>query len=318
MHTILDSTKYVVDNSNYVKIEKSKIDNFCKKIDHKHLKHWLSGAPFNIKTLNDEDKLNFLLVFNSISFSYWGEPKWTINYLDKEYDGSWAMIMSIKRAIDEKKQILNPRYLAEIKQNELKDIFRANVEIPLFELRWKILREVADVSNKKYKGEFSNLVKEANNDAKLLLNLIVENFPSFADVSNYKGRKISFYKRAQLLVDDIYQLFDGKGYGNLKNIDYITACADYKLPQVLRKLGILSYTKELAFKVDNKTEIQKYSEEEIEIRANTIWAVELIKEKLKHKFPNENSIHINDHLWLLSQTKSPNDKPYHRTRTISY
>ena len=57
----------------------------------------------------------------------------------------------------------------------------------------------------------------------------------------------------------------------------------------------------------------KDSEEEVEIRANTIWANELIKKELKKKIPNINSIHVNDHLWLLGQCK-----PYHLTRTTAY
>jgi len=30
------------------------------------------------------------------------------------------------------------------------------------------------------------------------------------------------------------------------------------------------------------------------------------------------SSEINDHLWLATQEKFPDDKPYHRTRTTAY
>ena len=83
-------------------------------------------------------------------------------------------------------------------------------------------------------------MKQANGDAVKLLDIIISAFPSFDDVSTFNGKKIYFYKRAQLLVSDIYQLFGGEGYGNLINIDQLTACADYKLPQSLRTLGIIS------------------------------------------------------------------------------
>ena len=113
-------------------------------------------------------------------------------------------------------------------------------------------------------------------------------------------------------------MFRGKSYGGLKNIDKLTACADYKLPQMLRKFGILSYSLELSKKVDNKREIEQGSKEEVEIRANTIWAVELIKKELEKKIPEINSLHINDYLWLLSQDKSFKCKPYHLVRTTFY
>ena len=122
------------------------------------------------------------------------------------------------------------------------------------------------------------------------MRLIVENFPSFEDSSIYKGRRVYFYKRAQLLISDIFQAFDGHKFGKLRNITELTACADYKLPFVLRRLGIFSYSYYLTDKIDNQIQIDKDSEEEIEIRANTIWVVELIKQKLKKKIPHVGSI----------------------------
>jgi hypothetical protein len=55
----------------------------------------------------------------------------------------------------------------------------------------------------------------------------------------------------------------------------------------------------------------------IEIRANMIYAIELIKEKMNNKL---NSIEINNILWLLSKEKDFKSKsyPYHLTRTIYY
>ncbi|MBM4402713.1 MAG: hypothetical protein FJ044_05725, partial [Candidatus Cloacimonetes bacterium] len=151
-----------------------------------------------------------------------------------------------------------------------------------------------------------------------LLELILQSFASFDDTSIFYGKKINFYKRAQLLVSDIYQLFGGEGFGNLKNVDQLTACADYKLPQSLRTLGVISYTKSLAEKVDNKTPIPKDNQEEVEIRANTIWAVELIRQGLEKIGEKVMPIGINDHLWLIGQDKGKHEKPYHRTLTIAY
>ncbi len=318
MGNFLRNIKYVVENSKHVSINRVKILDFCNYFKHTHIKHWLDEAPFDLSELNDEDRLNFLLIFNSISFSYWGDPKWTILYKDKKYDGSWAMIASIGRAIKNKIPIIYPRYLVNLTEKDFERILKGNCKIPLFNERLKILRDVGKILINKYGGEFANLVKEAKGDAIKLVELIVENFPGFNDFAEYKGRKVFFSKRAQLLVADIYQIFHGKKYGMLKNIDKLTACADYKLPQILRKLEIFSYSQNLAKKIDNKKEIEEGSKEEVEIRANTIWAVELIKKELKKKMPNVNSIHVNDHIWLLSQKKFPKDKPYHLTRTSSY
>ena len=153
-----------------------------------------------------------------------------------------------------------------------------------FEDRFKILQEVFFNINDRFEGKVSNLIHEAKNDAQKLLKLIVQNFPSFSDISKYKGKDIFFYKRAQLFAADIYRIFKKNRFFFLKNIDQVTAFADYKLPQILRSLKIIKYSQSLADIIDNKIELVKNSPEEIEIRANTIWAVELIKEK--NRFAN--------------------------------
>ena len=87
---------------------------------------------------------------------------------------------------------------------------------------------------------------------------------------------------------------------------------------MLRKFGIFDYSDELKEKISNEEEILSGSPEENEIRANTIWAVEMIRDEIKKRVSNISSVEINDHLWLLSQEKDPKDEPYHRTRTTSY
>ncbi|PIU21268.1 MAG: hypothetical protein COT15_03275 [Candidatus Diapherotrites archaeon CG08_land_8_20_14_0_20_34_12] len=318
MPQILENIGFVANNSKHVHINKERIPKFCKDFDGNEMRHWLNACPLNLSMETNGEKLNFLLVFNSISFCYWGEPKWAIEYKGNKYNGSWGMIASLERALDEGKYILNPKFLAAISEEELGEILRGNIEIPLLAERCKILSEVGRALNKKFNGNFSNLVNEANGDGIKLLNLIVSNFPSFNDFSRYAGKNIYFYKRAQLLVSDIYQLFNGKGYGKLKNMDKITACADYKLPWVLRRFRVMSYSTELTNKIDNKIQIKKGSEEEIEIRANTIMACELIKEELRKNNLKMDSIHVNDYLWLMGQKRTHEDEPYHRTLTTFY
>jgi len=318
MIKILDTTKFVIENSDFVKINREKITEFSKGFDHGKAKHWLSAAPFNFSHFTNEEKLHFLFIFNALSFSYWGKPKWTIEYKGENYDGSWGMIISLGRGIEEGAALLDFNYCSKIPKEEFIHILRGNTEIPFLEKRWKILQEIGTTIFTKYNGKASNFIAEARGDALKLLELIVKNLPSFRDTSQYNGKEIYFYKRAQLLVGDIYQIFDGQSFGALANIDKITACADYKLPQILRKLGILEYVTTLAEKVDSEIEISDNSPEEIEIRANTIWAVEFIKEEVKKRSPQIMSFEINDHLWLATQEKFDGDKPYHRTRTTAY
>ncbi|MEN9626669.1 MAG: hypothetical protein RL557_997 [archaeon] len=313
---ILESVKFVVDNSDFVKIDKSKIDDFVEKFE-KHKEHyWLLDSPFDINIFDDEQKLMFIAIFNAISFSYWGKPYWNVEYKGKLYTrGSWSLVASIFRAIDEGKDILNPNFLSKLDKNELGIILRGNTEIPLLEERVKILNEIGNILIKKYNGEFSKVVEQANGDALKLVDIILTSFPSFQDVEIYKGKKVYFQKRAQGLVEGIYSIFQGKNYGNLKNINFLTALADYIIPNMLREIGIFEYSKELQEKIDNKILLKKGSPEEIEIRANTIWVIELIRQNLESKGITISALNVNDYLWTIGgRVKTP----FHLTRTTSY
>lgn len=317
MNKILETTKFVIENSDFVKINHERVAEFSKNFNPDKTDHWLNAAPFNFSHFSDEDKLHFLFVFNALSFSYWGEPKWTVEYKGKKHDGAWGMILALGRGIEEGVALTNFEFCSKISKEEFAHILRGNIEIPLLEERWKILHEIGLNMTAKFGGKAKNLIIEANGDAQKLLKLIVQNFPSFLDTAIYKEKEVYFYKRAQLLVADIFQIFGGKNFGALEKMDQITACADYKLPLILKNLGILEYASALAEKIDNKIEIQKSSAEETEIRAGTIWAVEFIKEEVKKRSPQIMSFQINDDLWLATQGNN-NGRPYHRTRTTAY
>ena len=151
-----------------------------------------------------------------------------------------------------------------------------------------------------------------------LVSLLVERFPSFDDAAEFEGRRVVFYKRAQLAVGMLYQAFNGQGWGAFDDFDQLTVYADYKLPQVLRKLGILIYDEALSAQVDRQIPIPAGSRMEVEIRAATVWAGELIRRALLPQAPHLMAAHVDFWLWEASQRKSLNDRPYHRTLTTAY
>ena len=50
----------------------------------------------------------------------------------------------------------------------------------------------------------------------------------------------------------------------LKNADRLTMFADYRVPQILRELGIMIYDENLIRRIDSKIELRAHSYEEIE------------------------------------------------------
>lgn len=233
-------------------------------------------------------------------------------------DGATGIFRALEEALKNGIPLLDAHFLQNINREKFNEILNGNIEIPLLDERVKCLNKAGEVLLKYFNGSFMKVFEAANGDAIELTNLFIKFFSSFNDYVTFEGEKIEFHKRAQLNTDMINYRLAKRGEKELSNLDKLTAFADYKVPQMLRKFGILKYTPELATKIDSYEEIEAGSREEIEIRATTIWAVEEMKEVLRPRFPQITARQLDDHLWSLGQTKSPDDKPYHRTKTIYY
>lgn len=320
MGKVIDSIAPVINNSENVKINYDQILKFSESVTENGLNTFY--YPFFIleDAKSEEESVMFSIIANAINFSYWGNPKWTIMYENNYYDGAFGMIYSIKNAIKNGYDILNPKYLENISETDFEKIFKGNVQIPLLAERVKVFNEIGTVLNSKYDGKALNVLKTSNYDSVKLLDMLTTDFPySFDDKSIYNGEVIYFYKKAQLFIYDLFCLYKTNKISNeITNYDKLTMFADYKVPQMLRKLGVTEYSEHLSNLVDNSIELESGSKEEIEIRANAIWAIELIKKELNKKFNNIASADIDFSLWKISQNKSPEDKPYHKCRSAWY
>ncbi len=321
MEEILDSIKPVVENSKFVSINENEINNFINSINESEFEQTeFDNAP-DLPTKKEGDYVGFSIVYNTINFCYWGEPKWTIERGGMVCDGSCALTIAFIDALKEGYPLLDPKYLSTIPENDLKNILLGNIEIPLFIERLQMLRKLGNYMVEKFDGSWMNVIKKADHNGVQLVKLLTSDFPDlYKDELLYKGRPVKFYKRAQLCANYIdHDLSKTRVISfKLSDIDKLTAFADYKVPQVLRKFGILEYTKELSEKIDNLVELESGSTEEIEIRANTVEAINMIQDKAKEIFSEATPARIDGILWFRGQKKSPDDKPYHRTRTIWY
>ena len=306
LNRIKESSKYVSDNSKYVKINYEKIDEIIEGGEFNAIRYWLDTNPFNILDMNYRDIVNFLLLYHTIGdYCFWGDPKWEIDTEVGKLDGSYAIMYILINRFRNNND-MNMSY------EEFADMLKGNVEIPLLKERYNCLVEMnkyLDSIGKDFYDEIKDLKVDID-----LLDYVVSTFSYFKDETNYNGVNVYFYKRAQLLVSDILHV--RKMLENIE-VDYsnLMGCADYKIPQVMNALGMLEYEYDLEYKLARKEELQEDSIEEIEIRANDLVVIDYIYEKLNREVCR---IDINDYIWLLGQDKSKINKNYHRTRTIHY
>ncbi len=271
-----------------------------------------------------EEHARWLFVVDTVNFSFWpdhGKPRWSVEYGGRKWSGYWALAASLKRAYEEGLPITNAAFLAELSRDTLENIFRGKGEIPLFEARLSNLREAGRILLTNFNGDVMELIEAAEKSAEKLVELVVLNFPSFRDEALYEGSRVFFWKRAQLYAFDLYTTFNGKGPGEFHDLDVLTAFADYKLPQVLRALGVIRYSEELSSKIDRRVLIEPGSDEEVEIRSATVQAVELLRQAIEELTRPREPIpaaRIDQFLWYLGQEDAFRIMPYHLCRTIFY
>lgn len=317
----LMTTAEVVKNAKYIQIDTSKIRDLAKLVN-RTLNEGIDENNYSLGlTGNFNNDLQLVLIEDTVNFCFWAEKnkeKWKVEWpKGNTVSGGWYSLVAVfRRALAEKIPILDPKYLSELTLTDVKKIFRSasSSEIPLIDKRLTNLRETGNNLLKKYRGKVVNLLEDANFDAVKIVKLVLDNFPSFVDVAIYDYMKIYFLKRAQILANDLSFVSKNGKRLNIKNINKLTAFADYKIPQILRHYGIVKYNKSLAQKVDNYEMIPAGSPEEVEIRSATIQSVDLIKQSIRKYTASQ----IDNAIWLISQDNTKIEKPYHRTYSTYY
>lgn len=72
--------------------------------------------------------------------------------------------------------------------DQVQHIFRSDTDVsmPLIEERHRILNETGKTLLEKFGGSFINCVRKSEKSAQKLMHLVVENFPSYRDVTQFE------------------------------------------------------------------------------------------------------------------------------------
>lgn len=310
---MLDAIKYVVRSSKDVKINMRILNAYVSQLKYSDIQKLLC-KKIRLKDKAFEDKVNLLFVYSCINFAFWDPTKRLIdNKKDrKETDN---LLKTIEKFLHENQKKALGDLLQTLSFNKFSKMFKNSFSLLLKE-RWENIREAGFVLKHKYNHSYLNLLKKAHFDTMKALELTTKDFSSFNDRVIYKGKRVQFHKRAQVLLGFISHISHPRF--SLKKVDRLLGGADYKIPQLLRDLKIFEYSSSLSGTIDTGKSIIDKSEKEIEIRANTLWVISLFKKKLNKKFKKEiNSMEIDSYLWKLSDTMS-HMRPHHRTISIYY
>jgi hypothetical protein len=318
--SVLETSRRVAEKSRHVRIHEEAVVPFSRELVSRGLvvPPWEDRYHFRG---GDEETIAYLLVLDSLNFCFWPEPgkeKWAVPHESGWVSGYYALALSLKRTLEAGTPLADAEYLVCLSLERLKEILGGRGELQLLKARVEILRELGRVLVERFDGKAFKIVRSARASAVALTRLLAESLTSFKDVAEYCGEKVYFYKRAQIFSADLCGAFSGQAWGRFRDMQDLTAFADYKLPQVLRHLDILRYDERLGERVDQKVALEAGGVEEVEIRAATITAVDMIRQALAGLGKNLRAFEIDWILWNLGQEDRFRERPYHRTVTIFY
>lgn len=263
-----------------------------------------------------ERTANYVLLLDALNFSFWGEPRWRVRQQAKTLDGYYGLAAALAAALRGGVPLYEARYLREEARAEVLLAGADGTSIPLLSARQAALQEVGE-GLQRWNGSFLGCIAEADGDCASLVRLVLDQFPSFRDVATYQGQPVPLYKRAQILVSDVWGAFDSRGPGAFRNLEALTMFADYKVPQVLNGLGVLAYSSSLERTLLAQEEIPAGDPREVEIRAASVQAIERITGSLAERDLGWRAFEIDWAVWGLGQGRAW-PLPYHRTRTVAY
>lgn len=247
-----------------------------------------------------------------LNFCFWPTP-------GLEYE---HLAFGLKAAVQRDPQALSADRLANATTDTLRGWF-SGFEIPQIGERAAKLRELGCVLQAHFGGEAALLVARAARSTARLVRLLTCLLPGFRDEAMHQGRQCFFYKRAQILAADLWAAYGRPppGSGSIyafEDVGDLTMFADYRVPQILSHLGVMEYDDDLDTKIRGGVQLQAGSEEEVEIRAACIQAVESLRDALARRSVHVTSVEIDWRLWHEGERIKKDIRPHHRTLTCFY
>lgn len=309
IHKLVRQTcDFVVQHAQHVKIDDDAIEAICSSINKKpEYVDYFDGHHLD-RASDPETIAAYVFVIDALNFCFW-PSNWEYCDLSKAVNDAFTKNPEFKTA----------KKMAEIGFEDFKQLVFGGLDFPLIQERHRAINEVGTVILQRYQGSFLQFLKQAEFDAPRLLDQVAREFLMFQDHAIYQGHQVYFYKRAQILVGDLFGAFrQAKTADQIANVDQLTCFADYRIPQIMRARGVLRYSEQLSKQIDEKQELVYGSPAEVEIRACMVQAVERIRDVLRKKGVAWTAVEVDWLLWQIGEEQKDEIPAHHRTLSIFY
>ncbi|KAI0249060.1 hypothetical protein BJV78DRAFT_1276328 [Lactifluus subvellereus] len=336
-------------------------DGYTPRTWHTHPLHLCPPEPYDPAHPGTRATLDWIFLISALNFNFWSHldgsddcfgVEWREGWGSERHvvhTGYWSLVAALDRALEEGVPFTDPAFYASEERcpdSLIEHIFRgaprAREGIPLLSERIAIMREVGTILCAEFGGSFQGFIeafqRRYNYDgtALQLAQMVTDTFPSFRDEHWFEGRRVFFLKRAQILTAETWAAFSPPSEAEPhplfpRGIGQLTMFADYRVPQVLHHLRLLTYAPTLVCALKAHEEFASGAREEIAIRAASIIAVERVAAALRADglAGAVSSVLIDFFLWDLAKSLEAGEDriegiktqpmlPAHRTRSIWY
>ncbi len=262
-----------------------------------------------------EEVTAWLLAYNAINYSYFpepGQPRW------------WTVVAGAPAGVDDEALGIMAAFAQALRGGVplgdgsfLAGLSAASLEallppapgagpLPLLSERLAGLHELGGALQRM--GGPAGFLQRADGSAVAFVQALAEACPTWDDAREGAGGRLHFLKRAQLCA----AMLHGR-LGLFSDAERLTAFADYRLPQILRFLGVLRLAPALVARIDAGGPIPVGSPEEVALRAGTVHAADRLCAAWE-----TDALRVDYWLWRAAVDHDAEIPPFHRTRTTDY
>ncbi len=285
-----------------------------------------------------KDEAGFLLVAHGLDF---GSGFRQLLHKHRRGAGAWLTIRAGLINMGQQNPTCEATWLSSLTLHDVATLFDLECGGEELEPLAKQLQEsIQEIGNQLTLSGFSCpgdfVVDKMKDGASGLVQSLVDTFPlTFCDEYVVNDQQVCFYKKAQLVVSEIYMRFAKEDPAfEYHDIDNLTAFVDNVVVAMMRMTGIIVCNEVLVATISEEREILKGSEEEVALRSSALHAVELIVHHLNSNTNAHSLIGDEDHVDSTGKVKVINsqklcnwlwgwlgkdgaNRNYHRHRTPS-
>jgi hypothetical protein len=246
--------------------------------------------------------------------------------------GAWATVKSGVVAMFDTRPDLPAAWLAEMPFDEVERFFAlegTQALRPFVSGLVAVCNEIGQELTRRRVGTVGEFIiamveehRSHPSPAAALVQVLADGFPgAFDDRHTIRGRSIYFYKKAQLVVGELYHRFRGEDARfAFKDGDRLTAFVDNVISAVLRKQGMLVVSNPLGTAIDAHQQLSSGSEQEVSLRAAALAGVEGVALAIRARGEFLTPVELGNYLWgYLGKTPAYRQYTRHATKdTVFY